>query len=47
MNFKYFVFFGVFAISTSLFSQNKRVENLPTFDKKKNTLWVLFGVKSK
>ena len=35
MNFKYFIFFGIFAISTSLFSQNKRVENLPTFDKKK------------
>lgn len=43
MNFKYFVFFGVFAISTSLFSQNKRVENLPTFDKKKYTLGFIWG----
>mgnify|MGYP006075486537 CR=1 FL=1 len=35
MSLKYFIFFGVFGISTSLFSQKGRVENLPTFDKKR------------
>jgi hypothetical protein len=35
MNFKYFIFIGLFAISTSLFSQRERVENIPTFDKRK------------
>lgn len=35
MNFKYFIFITLFAISTSLFSQRERVENIPTFDKRK------------
>lgn len=35
MNLKYFILFGIFTFSFSTFSQNKRVENLPTFDKKK------------
>ena len=35
MNLKCFILFGIFAFSSSTFSQNERVENLPTFDKKK------------
>ena len=35
MKIKYFIFIGILSISTSLFSQKERVENLPIFDKKK------------
>ena len=35
MNFKYFIFIGIFTISTSVFSQRESVENIPTFDEKK------------
>ena len=35
MSKKYLIFIGFLILSTSLFSQKERVENLPTFDKKR------------